>query len=159
MNADIYMMEGVGGKKEEVLKRMEREGYLERRREVIAGEEGVDYIVGGRGKLEVGVEGVKGLVRGVYGLENVNGVEEGEEDEREADGHVEKQQELESRLARSLGLSDRAKAQNPQDREDADRELESQARTDRSDTRTGPGRKGRGRPPRSQRDSRDDDAS
>lgn len=84
MNADNYVL--AGEKTEKVLKRMERENYIVKVRERdVGGEEQVDYIIGPRGKVEVGERGVAGLVRGVYGKKDA-----------EAD-------ELERRLVRSLG--------------------------------------------------------
>lgn len=84
MNADDYVL---GGEKtEKVLKRMEREGYIVKVTERDGGgEESVEYVVGPRGKAEVGEIGVAGMVRKVYGKRDV-----------EAD-------ELERRLVRSLG--------------------------------------------------------
>ena len=66
VNAGEYVL---GGEKtEKVLKRMEREGYAVKVREREAGgEESVEYVVGPRGKVEVGETGVAGLLRGVYG--------------------------------------------------------------------------------------------
>ncbi len=84
MNADNYVL--AGEKTEKVLKRMERENYIVKVRERdVGGEEQVDYVIGPRGKVEVGERGVAGLVRGVYGKKDA-----------EAD-------ELERRLVRSLG--------------------------------------------------------
>lgn len=84
MNADDYVL---GGEKtEKVLKRMEREGYIVKVTERDGGgEESVEYVVGPRGKAEVGEIGVVGMVKKVYGKRDV-----------EAD-------ELERRLVRSLG--------------------------------------------------------
>ena len=84
MNADNYVL--AGEKTEKVLKRMEKENYIIKVRERDGGgEESVEYIIGPRGKVEVGERGVAGLVRGVYGKKDA-----------EAD-------ELERRLVRSLG--------------------------------------------------------
>lgn len=84
MNADNYVL--AGEKTEKVLKRMERENYIVKVRERDGGgEESVEYVIGPRGKVEVGERGVAGLVRGVYGKNYA-----------EAD-------ELERRLVRSLG--------------------------------------------------------
>lgn len=84
MNADNYVL--AGEKTEKVLKRMERENYIVKVRERDGGgEESVEYVIGPRGKVEVGEIGVAGLVRGVYGKKDA-----------EAD-------ELERRLVRSLG--------------------------------------------------------
>ena len=84
MNADNYVL---GSEKtEKILKRMERENYIVKvRQRDGGGEESVDYVIGPRGKVEVGERGVAGLVRGVYGKKDA-----------EAD-------ELERRLVRSLG--------------------------------------------------------
>lgn len=102
------------GMTEKVLARMVREGYLERRRE---DGEGWVYTVGQRGKVEVGVGGVAGLVKGVYGVgRSRDEVGDGDEDE---DGNGEGQdvprrraklpkmeeEELNRRLMRSLGVS------------------------------------------------------
>ena len=84
MNADNYVLNGE--KTEKIFKRMEREGYIVKVRERDGGgEESVDYVVGPRGKAEVGERGVAGVVRKVYGKKDV-----------EAD-------ELEKKLVRSLG--------------------------------------------------------
>ena len=84
MNADNFVL--AGEKTEKVLKRMEKEKYIIKIRERDGGgEESVQYVVGPRGKVEVGEKGVAGLVRGVYGKKDA-----------EAD-------ELDRRLARSLG--------------------------------------------------------
>ena len=84
MNADNYVLQGE--KTEKVLKRMEREQYIVKVRERDGGgEETVDYVVGPRGKVEVGEKGVAGLVKKVYNKKDA-----------EAD-------ELERRLVRSLG--------------------------------------------------------
>ncbi|KAL8683124.1 MAG: hypothetical protein Q9186_000938, partial [Xanthomendoza sp. 1 TL-2023] len=59
MNADNYVLSGE--KTEKVLKRMEKEGYIVKVRERDGGgEESVDYVVGPRGKAEVGERGVAG---------------------------------------------------------------------------------------------------
>ncbi|MCJ1398163.1 hypothetical protein MMC11_001360 [Xylographa trunciseda] len=78
----------VGEKTERVLKRMEREGYVVKVREREAGgEESVEWVVGPRGRVEVGEIGVAGLVRGVYAGGRESGVEG-----------------LEKRLEKSLGV-------------------------------------------------------
>ena len=80
VNADNFLL---GDKTDKILKRMEREGYIVKVREREAGgEETVEWVVGPRGRVEVGEEGVAGLVRDVFG----------------------KEAGLESRLERSLGL-------------------------------------------------------
>ena len=64
VNADTYTPVG---SKEKVLQRMMKEGYIERRRDTSSGEEIIEWVPGPRGKIEVGVDGVAGLVRTVYG--------------------------------------------------------------------------------------------
>ncbi|KAI9747500.1 MAG: hypothetical protein M1835_002064 [Candelina submexicana] len=72
-------------KTDKVLARLMKEGYIVRLKDLSGGEEMVEYMVGPRGKVEVGDEGVGGLVRTVYG--------DGGED-------------LEGRIQRSLGLGE-----------------------------------------------------
>ena len=82
-NAEQYLL---GDKTERVLRRLEREGYVVKVREREAGgEETVDYVVGPRGKVEVGERGVASLVKNVYGKRDVE------------------VSELEDRLEKSLG--------------------------------------------------------
>lgn len=69
---------------EKVLARMVKDGYVVKIRDTQGGEELIDYMVGPRGKVEVGNEGAAKLVRTVYG----DDVED-----------------LDQRLKRSLGLS------------------------------------------------------
>lgn len=76
-------------KTEKVLARMLKEGYLVRDKDTSGGDEVIEYRVGPRGKVEVGDEGVSGLVREVYG--NVD-------TERE---------NLDRRLERSLGFKEK----------------------------------------------------
>jgi len=71
-----------------LLQKMIKEGYVVKHKDSSAGEEQVLYTVGSRGKAEIGEDGVAGLARTVYG-------NAGRED-------------LEKRLARSLGLTDRS---------------------------------------------------
>lgn len=72
-------------KTDKLLNRMIKEGYIVRTKDSSGGEEIVEYMVGPRGKVEVGEQGVAGLVRTVYG-----------------EGATE---DLEKRIERSLGLS------------------------------------------------------
>lgn len=75
------------------------------------GEEIIEYMVGPRGKVEVGMQGVAGLVREVYGrsadAEDMTAMER------------DQMEEFEQRLARSLGMRrpDRAEAENGDDGE------------------------------------------
>lgn len=74
-----------------LLKRMERDGYIVRIKETgPSGEEDISWILGSRAKVEIGDEGVRGLTKAVYN--NPEGAEE---------------EELEKRIARSLGVGDR----------------------------------------------------
>ncbi len=84
MNADNYVLNGE--KTEKILKRMEKENYIIKIRERDGGgEETIDYIAGPRGRVEVAEKGVAGLVRTVYAKKDVEA------------------EELDRRLARSLG--------------------------------------------------------
>jgi hypothetical protein len=83
-NAENLVLEGQSTEK--VLRRMERDGYIVKIREREAGgEETVDWIVGPRGKVEIGERGVAELVKTVYGKRDVE------------------LEELEDRLEQSLG--------------------------------------------------------
>ena len=84
MNADVSTP---FGSYEKVMQRMVREGYVERRKEGSSEGDVVSYVVGPRGKVEVGVTGVEGLVKAVYGDEGMG------------------MTELNQRLTRSLGVS------------------------------------------------------
>lgn len=72
---------------EKVLGRMAKDGYIVKIKESQGGEERIDYMVGPRGKMEVGKEGVMKLVRTVYGSDV---------------------EDLDQRLKRSLGLGEEA---------------------------------------------------
>ncbi|PGH18082.1 hypothetical protein AJ79_00709 [Helicocarpus griseus UAMH5409] len=74
-----------------LLARLCKEGYLVRNREMDGGDEVVEYLVGPRGKVEVGVAGVSGLAREVYGFGN------GDRSQEDVEG-------FEKRLKRSLGI-------------------------------------------------------
>lgn len=82
---------------DEVLKRMEKQGYIVKIKEQQGGEETEDFIVGPRGRVEIGNEGVAGLVRQVYGHNDEGG---------------EANDELERRLARSLKVANLEKEPN-----------------------------------------------
>ncbi len=90
VNAETYTTVGSTDK---ILTRMAKEGYVEKRRDTSSGEEVVEWVVGPRGKVEVGTGGVEGLVKKVYGVGN--NVEEHEQDE-----------DLEMKIKRSLGIKD-----------------------------------------------------
>jgi hypothetical protein len=90
------------------------------------GEEVIEYMVGPRGKIEVGEKGVAGLVREVYGrpdpdmLNGNNGNTKNAEDKEEME-------EFESRLQRSLGLGKRQKPEANGDYQPAETPGRSQA--------------------------------
>lgn len=70
---------------DKALARMAKDGYIVKIKESQGGDDIVDYIVGPRGKVEVGRNGAANLVRAVYG-DNVD--------------------DLDERLTRSLGLGE-----------------------------------------------------
>ncbi len=74
-------------KTDKLLQRMCKEGYLVRVKDASCGEETVEYMAGARAKVEVGPEGVAGLVRTVYSGADVA--------------------DLDARLERSLGLKEK----------------------------------------------------
>jgi hypothetical protein len=74
---------------DKTLARMAKDGYVVKIKDTQGAEEIVDYIVGPRGKVEVGKQGAANLVRTVYG-DNV--------------------EDLEGRLKRSLGLGEDGEA-------------------------------------------------
>ncbi|KAF1924036.1 MAGE-domain-containing protein [Didymella exigua CBS 183.55] len=55
------------GTKDATLALMVRDGYIVKVREAVGGDETVDYMVGPRGKVEVGAEGFAQLIRAMYG--------------------------------------------------------------------------------------------
>jgi hypothetical protein len=66
MNADVNMPMDTT---EAMLQKMIKQGYLVKIKENSGNEETIDWMVGPRGKVEVGNKGVKGLVEEVYGEE------------------------------------------------------------------------------------------
>ena len=124
MNADNYVLNGE--KTEKVLKRMEKEGYISKFRERDGGgEETVDYVLGSRGKVEVGELGVAGLVRKVYGKKDAEA------------------EELDKRLVRSLGdiVIDKKKkpAEGEAEEQEAAGENEQEAEAEVEEEQTGRG--------------------
>ncbi|RDW93296.1 MAGE domain-containing protein [Aspergillus mulundensis] len=95
MNADSYTPVD---RTDRLLQRLCKEGYLIKSREMDGGDEVIDYMVGPRGKVEVGTRGVAGLVREVYGRQAMV------EDDDITPAEREKIEEFEFRLARSLGV-------------------------------------------------------
>ncbi|CAI7574435.1 unnamed protein product [Penicillium manginii] len=103
---------------DKLLLRMIREGYLVRTREMDGGEEQIEFLVGPRGKVEVGTNGVAGLVREVYGRGEgtpkasgrVPGYGDGDEDVLGGEMtqmEEEEREAFEGRLRRSLGIRER----------------------------------------------------
>lgn len=74
------------GQTDKILQKMVKDGYLVKTRDTSSGEEVIEYSVGPRGKIEVGNQGVKGLVRRVYEGSDIG------------------QEELDQKLDRSLGI-------------------------------------------------------
>ncbi|WEW55253.1 hypothetical protein PRK78_000682 [Emydomyces testavorans] len=95
VNADSYTPLD---RTEKLLARLCKEGYLVRNRDVDGGEEVIEYLVGPRGKIEVGVGGVAGLVGEVYGFGRVNAVQGGVDEAA--------MEEFEQKLRRSLGIKE-----------------------------------------------------
>jgi hypothetical protein len=103
MNADDYTPID---KTDKLLARLCREGYLVRTKEKEDGEEIIEFMVGPRGKIEVGSSGVAGLVREVYGRGRGAGAgaenEDGENGSTQLDREM--RTEFEARLRQSLGI-------------------------------------------------------
>ena len=97
-----------------LLKRMERDGYVVRVKETgPSGEEDISWVLGSRAKVEIGDEGVSGLTKAVYNQP------EGTEGE-----------ELEKRIARSLGVGDRPADRPRQAEGGAEKQRRGQRRRD-----------------------------
>lgn len=126
MNADNYVLNGE--KTEKVLKRMEKEGYINKHRERDGGgEETVDYVLGARGKVEVGERGVAGLVRKVYGKRDLE------------------LEELDRRLVRSLGDAVIDKKNRPTDEAEGDGAEEAEVEAEEEQSGGGGRQKQQGR--------------
>ena len=93
VNAETYTSLGAT---EKLLARMAKEGYVEKRRDTSTGEENIEWVVGPRGKVEVGINGVQGLVKGVYGFSGIGDHQDMEDKDEE--------KELDKKLRRSLGI-------------------------------------------------------
>jgi len=91
----VSIMVSGGDKTEKLLKRMEKDGYVIKIRDNSTGEEIVEWMVGPRGKTEVGDSGVRGMVHQVY-------------------GKVEDPAELARALERSLGANEAPKRREEQ---------------------------------------------
>lgn len=112
---------------DEVLKKMIREGYLVKVKDSSSGEELTDYLVGPRGKVEVGEEAVANMVRTIYSGSSIN--------------------DLEQRLSRSLGIAE----------SEASRERASTADVTRTPSTQDAGRRGPGRPSRRRDEEEEDE--
>ncbi|KAL2014779.1 hypothetical protein VTN00DRAFT_2304 [Thermoascus crustaceus] len=98
-----------------LIQRLIKDGYLVRNREMDGGEEVIEYMVGPRGKVEVGEKGVAGLVREVYGRPDpaslaAAGGGGGTQNGRTAE-QQEEMEEFERRLERSIGTRRRRAAE------------------------------------------------
>ncbi|KAJ5162951.1 MAGE protein [Penicillium coprophilum] len=82
---------------DKLLQRLCKEGYIIRTREMDGGEEVIEYVLGPRGKIEVGTGGVAGLVRTVYGKN---------QDDHESLTQLQREdlEDFEAKLGRSLGI-------------------------------------------------------
>lgn len=97
-----------------LIKRMERDGYIVRVKETgPGGEEDVSWVLGSRAKVEIGDDGVRGLTEAVYNQP------EGAEGE-----------ELDKRIARSLGVGDRPADRQRQAESGAEKKTRGRRRRD-----------------------------
>ena len=64
LNIDVYML---GEKTPLMLKKMQAQGYIYRSVEKSADDETINWLLGPRGKVEIGTKGTAGLVSEVYG--------------------------------------------------------------------------------------------
>lgn len=117
------------GSTDKLLQRLVKDGYVIRYKDSSGGEEVVEYMVGPRAKMEIGDEGVRGLVRGVYG---------------KVDAEAE---ELEKAIDKSLAIDENA-------RKKAREEAQQGGETEAGSARSGPGR-----PRRTGGDEDDEDSS
>jgi hypothetical protein len=100
-----------------LIKRMEREGYVVRVKETgPSGEEDISWILGSRAKVEIGDDGVRGLTKAVY-----NQAEGADSDE------------LEKRIARSLGVGDRPADRHRQAESSAEKKKGRRRREERNE--------------------------
>jgi hypothetical protein len=91
----VNIMASGGDKTEKLHKRMEKDGYVIKVRDNSTGEEVVEWMVGPRGRTEIGDSGVRGMVKQVY-------------------GEVEDPAELTRALERSLGANEAPKRREEQ---------------------------------------------
>ncbi|KAI4735876.1 MAGE-domain-containing protein [Aureobasidium sp. EXF-12298] len=91
----VSILSSGGDKTEKLLKRMEKDAYIIKIRDNSTGEEVIEWMVGPRGKTEVGDSGVRGMVNQVY-------------------GEVQDPAELARALERSLGANEAPKRREEQ---------------------------------------------
>ncbi|KAJ5736794.1 uncharacterized protein N7483_001919 [Penicillium malachiteum] len=100
-------------KTDKLIQRLCKDGYIVRTKEVDGGEEIIEFMVGPRGKIEVGSGGVAALAREVYGYgpgsdqtrgRNADGDDDSGEAETFNQMQREDRQQFEVRLKRTLGL-------------------------------------------------------
>ena len=143
-NAEEYCC---GDKTEKTLKRMEKEGYIIKIRERDpGGEENVDYIVGPRGKVEVGERGAAAFVKNVYGKRDLE------------------MDELENKLEKSLGAGTFKRRTQPEPTGDAENEVSDESSEESQGSRplrgrneTTPATRQQGRRSRAVEDEADED--
>ncbi|KAK4941278.1 hypothetical protein LTR10_018814 [Elasticomyces elasticus] len=144
VNADTYTP---FGSLDKLLQRLIREGYIEKRRDTSSGEEVIEWVPGPRGKVEVGMRGVTGLVRSVYGWGAV-GLSKGRtgSDDEGNGGRLVKieEHELNAKLSRSLGIKVGEKTQRDLE-QDADEGDVAEGDQASSRQRQGQSTRGRGR--------------
>ena len=132
-----------GEKTDKILKRMEKDGYIVKIRErEVGGEETVEWVVGPRGKVEIGENGVAQMVKGVYGKIDVD------------------MDELEDKLEKSLGegtfkrVVKRRNSEEPEEAREVDETTQEESNPPRrrsarrSESRTGTSRRISTRVPR-----------
>lgn len=153
VNADTYTPLG---SKDKLLQRMMKEGYIERRRDTSGEAEIIEWSPGPRGKVEVGVQGVMGLARTVYGYGAVElstgntnqrrrgGDDDSDDVEPEEPGRLVKieEDELNARLSRSLGIKIGQDGGGTKSRDRSVAEEEQEQDRERDDGQPGPSRRG-----------------
>ncbi|KAJ5709994.1 hypothetical protein N7493_009586 [Penicillium malachiteum] len=126
-------------KTDKLIQRLCKDGYIVRTKEVDGGEEVIEFMVGPRGKIEVGSGGVAALAREVYGYgpgsKQTRGRNEDEDDDDSGESESlsqiqrEDRQQFEVRLRRTLGLPEFREEQTQ--RNDGDRASDGPRRSSR----------------------------